>query len=260
MSSHASKGYAAQSVTGLKIPASYPTQQLIQMDEFIVEYEKLVAGYKTISINYDKESKQIIFINDNAIETIHIKLDDKLQLVSKEVVVKDKRYIEAYDEKKRIVLLDKQKKELKITTYSASLKENTSYEDYEPGMLWQNSFELYLQAMLMNGVSSFKGKIFADSNQKTVSVNFNHIKSKNLQKISPKYKFPEKYNSCTNLKQDVNVFELEMTGMMSLFFSDKFYYAFKDSYPFELIAVWGGGLEDAFFNFNQAYFSQFCKI
>jgi hypothetical protein len=51
-----------------------------------------------------------------------------------------------------------------------------------------------------------------------------------------------------------------MTGMMSLFFSDKFYYAFKDSYPFELIAVWGGGLEDAFFNFNQAYFSQFCKI
>lgn len=258
VSTLATKGYTAESVEELKIPDSFPRQQLLHMDDFITDGEKLVSGNKTISINYDKENRQIIFINDNSIETIQVKLNESLQLVSKEVVVKDKRYIEAYDESRRVVLLNTQKNEIEIKSYSANQTETINYEDYKPGLLWQNSFELYLQAVLMNGVTSFKGKIFTDSNQKTVSVNFNHHISKNLQSISPKYNFPEKYTACTNLKQDVHIYELEITGFLSLFFSAKFYYAFAGNYPFELVAVWGGKMEDAFFSFNEAYFRKNC--
>ena len=236
--------FAKSSLPQLNDKASMSlSQSFPQLQQYIIE--QFETGGKSTQFKYkaqvDTKSGGIgIEATSKDIEII-TQTNSSFQITNSLVVIKNKDMIKKYSldkvenvyncEKQVVIVreyLNEQIKKTKEHKYSLELHQLPSFD----------IMELFLQSMLLKGVTEFNSDIVMDGDK--YNVDFHLEKMKSLTDLKAKYKYPEKFTEIFRKFDQFYVYSAEATGAVKLFFPYKFYYAYELNHPYSLIATWGG--------------------
>ena len=102
-----------------------------------------------------------------------------------------------------------------------------------------------LQSMLNKGFNGFNANV--DLGKMALNMDFNLVDSANILTRASGYELPDKFKTFAKASGPVKVYTIKPTGMVGLFFQNKFYYAFEQKPPFRPLAYWGGPQNEAEF-------------
>ena len=203
----------------------------------------------TQTVNIDTQTKDIIIeIRSNSYSFIG-RLDPSLRLQDSISTFRDKELIKFLGHDKRVTHFDSLRRKLIIDYYLNSKLKQTKEIGYDFATVDSDTLYLFLQAMLLKGTKDFSGQIVLNGKGLRLDMDFKLDTTNDLQSFTPQYSFPEKFKLITKQKDEVYVFTTTLTGAVNIVFPYKYYFAFSKTYPYKLIAYWGGKPQEAEYYF-----------
>lgn len=206
-------------------------------------------------VTWNDETKTYSVEMDSEIFSYYGVLDKDLILQNSIIRNKEGKLIKALGHDKRVTKLDPEKQRIEIAYYRGDKLKVTKGITYDPGLLDSDILFLYLQQKLLMGTRDFHGSVLQKARGIRVNAKFKLFQVNDFKKLAPEYDFPAVYKDRTKYNQNVYVYVMQVTGILKIFYPHKYYYAYKNTYPYHLLAYWGGepGMaEFHFFNIDES--------
>lgn len=207
-------------------------------------------------ISYNEQSQLYKVEVDSEIYNFTSIMDKELRLKDSKWVTKEKDLIKLLGHDKRITIYDLQSEKATIQYYMKGKLEKTKVVDYNQDILDSDIIYLYLQKMLVTGTTKFNCDVLLKARGLKMNVNFNRETVKDLTTFSPEYNFPRKFREFADQLAGSDkrffVYVMQLTGIYKLFYPHKYYTAFTESSPHQLVAYWGGAPKEADFMFIES--------
>lgn len=153
----------------------------------------------------------------------------------------NKRIIELADNKRKFII-----SYLQDTKVQEQYKLGVPYPAFDIDLIG-----LYFQGLLIkNKGKNYNIEVSLADMRRNLNVDILMEKTKNFQKTSPEYTFPEKLAAISEFSDELYVFIVKPTGFAALFYPHKFYLFFENNFPYKLAAWWGGAPKDVLFFVN----------
>jgi hypothetical protein len=206
-------------------------------------------------VTWNDETKTYSVEMDNGIFSYYGVLDKDLVLQNSIIRNKEGKLIKTLGHDKRVTKLDPEKQRIEIAYYRGDKLKETKEITYAPGLLDSDILFLYLQQKLLMGIRNFQGSVLQKARGIRVNAGFKLYQVNDFEELAPEYDFPAVFKDRTKYDQDVYVYVMQLTGILKVFYPHKYYYAYENTYPYNLLAYWGGepGMaEFHFFNIDES--------
>lgn len=110
--------------------------------------------------------------------------------------------------------------------------------------------QLFLQAMMIGGIDTFKSHVYVKEGGFKIKVEFTLIESDDLKSLMPDLDYPENFDLIVESSDSYSIYEATPKGLAGLFTDIKYFVAFEKEYPNKIVAYWGGPKNYAEFFFT----------
>jgi hypothetical protein len=215
----------------------FPIEQ-VERGEAIQLGGRVAAGLnQTIKVNPDNGGVRLTISADEF--TYQGELDKSLRVVKSEFLFRNPDIIKSLGHDQRITLSDPSRKAMTIKYYLQGREKESKSFGYDLNTIDSDTLIVFLQGMLLVGVQQFNSDLIAKGQRLKINVDFR------LREVAeftpdPGANLPEKLVQFLEQKTEKYIYEMKLTGVLSLFAPGKYYYVFEKTPPHKLIAYWGG--------------------
>jgi hypothetical protein len=150
---------------------------------------------------------------------------------------------------RRVTSFDEQRQKLTIDYYLKNKKKSTKTVTYDANTVDSDTLFLFLQAMMAENNPAFSGSLILNSKGLRLDADFERVAPADFAKLTPEYRFPERFAGLLKPAGGAYVYVLKLPGLVKAVFPYRYYYAFKKTAPYNLLAIWGGDPREAEFYF-----------
>lgn len=200
-------------------------------------------------VTWNEDTKTYSVEIDNEIFSYYGVLDKNLILQNSIIKNQEGKLIKALGHDKRVTKMNPEKQQIEIEYYRGNKLKKTKEFTYGSELLDSDILFLYLQQKLLQGRRDFKGSVLQKARGIKVNAEFKLFQVNDFEKLAPEYDFPAVLTDRTKYNHNVYVYVMQLTGILKIFYPHKYYYAYENTHPYNLLAYWGGEPGMAEFHF-----------
>lgn len=219
----------------------------------VVQLGGKVSSEFQLKITYDQACNSYRASYSSSIYQLNAELDSSLRLRHSKWQAKSVELIKCLGYDQRITDYLPQKEALQITYYQGDKVKETKVVAYDERTLDSDIIYLYLPQVLQSVQEGTSCDVIIKSRGWKLSVIFSPITTTDVLGLTPQYGFLDGFRDFAEKiveeDEELEVLVMNLNGLSKLFYTHKYYLAFKQTTPRRLVAYWGGAPKEAEFTF-----------